>query len=232
MTEIFNNLIYEPLLSVLVFIYNNIAFGDLGLAIIILTVLIRVVLFPIFWKSEKDKLLMARLQPYIKKIQLDHKGNREEQAKRLIALYREHRLNPFSGFLLILLQLPVLIAIYQIFLREITVEVFNNIAFLNLVDLSKRSLVFAVLAAALQYFQSKLALPQERNISSQFAGIGRIMVVVGPVITFAVLVNFPAALSLYWTTSILFSLGQQIIINKKLPKKEYDGNSPKNRNPA
>src|SRR3989344_4200053 len=102
MANLFNNFIYEPLLAVLVFIYQNIAFGDLGLSVILLTVFVRVVLFPVFWKSAKDQALMNRLQPHIKQIQLDHKDDREEQAKKLMALYKEHRLNPLSGFLLLL----------------------------------------------------------------------------------------------------------------------------------
>jgi YidC/Oxa1 family membrane protein insertase len=226
MIQLFNSYIYEPMLSVLVFIYQNFALGDLGIAIIILTLFVRIVLFPIFWKSAKDQALMARLQPHIKKIQLDHKDNREEQAKQLMALYREHRLNPLSGFLLLLLQLPILIAIYQIFLREITTEVFSNISFLGILDLSERSIILAVTAAVFQYFQSKLALApktgdDKTGPAAQFAQIGRTMVVVGPVITFVILINFPSALGLYWTTSVLFSLGQQIVINKKLPKIEH-----------
>ncbi len=228
MAGIFNNFIYEPLLSVLVFIYQNLAFGDLGISIIILTLFVRVVLFPIFWKSAKDQALMARLQPHIKKIQLDHKDNREEQAKRLMALYREHRLNPFAGFFLLLLQLPILFALYRIFLHEITADVFGSLSFLNILDLSERSIVLAVVAAALQYFQTKLSLPRkskskEEGFLAQVAGAGRMMAVIGPVITFAILMNFPAALGLYWTTSVLFSLGQQVIINRKLPRFENDG---------
>ena len=178
---------------------------------------------------------MARLQPHIKKIQLDHKDNREEQAKKLMALYREHRLNPLSGFLLLLVQLPILIAIYRIFLNEITVDVFSNLSFLGILDLSERSLVLAVTAAVFQYFQSKISLPRRNKSDGSgplagLAGMGRTMVVIGPVITFVILVNFPAALGIYWTTSVLFSLGQQVIINKRLPKIEHDGeHSRKNK---
>lgn len=226
MIQLFNNYIYEPLFSVLIFIYNNVAFEDLGMAIIMLTLFVRIVLFPIFWKSAKDQAIMARLQPHIKKIQLDHKDNREEQAKRLMALYREHRLNPLSGFLLLLLQLPILIALYQIFLREITTDVFSNLSLLGILDLNERNLILAAAAAILQYFQSKLALPKSSS-SSQFGQMGRMMVVIGPVITFVILMNFPAALGLYWTTSVLFSLGQQVIINKKLPRIGHDNNDGK-----
>ncbi len=238
MIQLFDTYIYGPLLSVLIFIYEHIVFEDLGLAIIVLTFLIRIILFPIFWKSAKDQALLARLQPHIKRIQLDHKDNRQEQARKLMALYRKYRLNPLSGFLLLLLQLPILIAIYQIFLKEITSEVFSNLKFLGLIDLSERSLILATVAGTLQYLQSKLTIPKKAKdkknsgLLAQFAETGRLMVVIGPVLTFVILINFPAALGLYWATSVLFSLGQQVIINKKLPKIEHEGGVRENQKPT
>ncbi|MEK7086984.1 MAG: YidC/Oxa1 family membrane protein insertase, partial [Patescibacteria group bacterium] len=95
MTNLFNAVFYQPILSVLIFIYNNLAFHDLGLAIIFLTILVRIVLFPLFYKGAKDQALIQRLQPHIKKIQLDHKVDKAKQAQELMALYKEHRFNPF-----------------------------------------------------------------------------------------------------------------------------------------
>jgi len=238
MINLFNNFIYEPLLAVLVFIYQNIAFGDLGLSIILLTIFVRVVLFPVFWKSAKDQALMNRLQPHIKQIQLDHKDDREEQAKKLMALYKEHRLNPLSGFLLLLIQLPILIAIYHIILRDLTTDIFTNFYFLGLLDLGEKSLVLAVIAAAFQYLQGKISFPRRNSskkddLSASMAQMGRMMIIIGPAVTFFILVNLPAAVGIYWTTSVLFSLGQQVIINKKLPKIEHDGEySGKNKKHA
>lgn len=225
MISLFNTYLYQPILSILVFIYEHLAFQDLGLAIIILTIFIRVVLFPLFYKGAKDQALMQRLQPHIKKIQLDHKNNKEEQARMLLALYRKHRLNPFSSIFLLLLQLPILIALYQVFLRELTSGIFDNLTFLGLIDLSEKSLALAVLAALLQYAHGKFSMPTQSGKAGmgQFAQMGRMMIIMGPALTFIILVNFPAALGLYWAVSTLFSLGQQVFINKKLPKIEHDG---------
>lgn len=232
MVEIFNTYLYKPILAVLIFIYQNLAFEDLGLAIIILTIFIRIVLFPLFYKSAKDQALMQRIQPHIKKIQLDHQADKEKQARLMMDLYRRHRLNPFSGILLLFVQLPILIALYQVFLKEITNDVFMNHSFLGLVDLGEKSLVLTVTAALLQYFQAKLSIasvPKNQN-NSQIFQAGKFMVFLGPILTFIVLVNFPAALGLYWATSTLFSLGERVIINKNLPKLEHDGElSPKNQ---
>ena len=112
MKTLYTTYLYQPILAVLVFIYNSVGFSDLGLSIIILTILVRIILFPIFYKSAKDQTLLQRLQPHIKKIQLDHKDNREVQAKALLSLYKEHKVNPFTGFALLLVQLPIFIVLF------------------------------------------------------------------------------------------------------------------------
>ena len=112
----FKTILLNPLFNTLIFLYNTVAFNDLGIAIILLTLLIRLVLFPLFYKSTRNQLLMQRIQPEINKIQHTHKDNKEKQAQAMMELYKKHDVNPFSGFLVLLLQLPVLIAIYQVFL--------------------------------------------------------------------------------------------------------------------
>lgn len=221
MSDLFNTYLYQPILSVLIFIYQNVAFHDLGLAIVMLTILVRVVLFPVFWKGAKDQSLLQRLQPHIKKIQLDHKDNKEAQAKAMMALYREHRLNPFSGFALLLLQLPVFIALFRIFSKGLSAVQFDTTMLFRLINLGEKSVVVAVIAAALQYIQGKLALPPTKgNKENPLASTGKMMVIMGPALTLMILFNLPAALGLYWIVSTAFSIGQQVLINKKLPKLE------------
>ncbi len=77
MSDLFNIYLYQPILNVLIFLYQNFSFGDLGIAIIILTIIVRLVLFPVFYKGAKNQALMSALQPHVKKIQLDHKDNKE-----------------------------------------------------------------------------------------------------------------------------------------------------------
>lgn len=216
MAYIFHTYIYAPILSVLVFIYQNISFHDLGIAIAELTILVRFVLFPIFFKSAKDQALMQRIQPHIKEIQEKHKDNKEEQAKALMSLYKEHKLNPFSGFFLLLLQLPVLFAIYQIFERELSVGLFDNLTFLGLINLGEKSLVIAVLAALFQFVQTKLMMSKtKKGDGGSMASMNKIMVVVGPAISFFILMNLPSALGFFWIISTIFSIGQQLYINKQ-----------------
>lgn len=228
----FNTILYQPLFNALVFLYNTIAFQDLGVAIIMLTVVVRVILYPLFYKSFRNQTLMQKIQPQIQKIQHDHKGNREKQAQAMMELYKQHKVNPFSGFLLILVQLPILIVLYRLFLEGITPDSFANLysfvpqpaelhhIFLGLIDLGNKSIVIVVLAAVSQYLQGRLSLPKTGDDQSPAVKVGKSMVFIGPVLTVLVLVTLPSAVGIYWFASSAFSIAQQILINKSL-NKEY-----------
>ncbi len=220
-SSIFNAYVYEPIFEVLVFIYNTVSFHDLGTAIIILTILVRIVLFPVFYKSAKDQTLMQKIQPKMKELQEKFKNDKEAQAKALMGLYKEHNLNPFSGFLLLLVQLPIFIALFRMFSNALSNGLFDSTMFLGLIDLSEKSIVLAVLAAGLQYIQGKMTFAaqgsgKEGQGSNPAASMGKIMIVVGPVLTLAILSSLPSALGVYWTASTVFSVGQQFYINKKI----------------
>lgn len=230
MGAFFNAILHQPLFNALVFLYNTIAFQDLGIAIVLLTLAVRLILYPLFYKSFRNQSLMQKLQPEIQKIQHEHKHNREKQAQALMELYRQHRVNPFSGFLLILVQLPVLIVLYRLFLQGITPDSFANLysfvsapaelyhSLLGLIDLQSRSILIVVLAAVLQYAQGRLSLPKRRegDPDSTQAKVGRSMIWVGPALTVAILATLPAAVGVYWFASSAFSIIQQLIINKQL----------------
>jgi|SRR3989344_1327800 len=234
---------YQPPLNALIFFYNTIAFGNFGLAIILLTVLIRLLLFPVFHKSVKHQMVMQRLQPKIEKINREHKDDKEKKLKATMELYQEHNINPFSGFLLLLVQLPILIALYQIFLAKLTPETLGGLYsfvqapetlnyWFGLINLEGRSIVMVGLAALLQYIQGKMSLPKiesGRELSSA-EKISRQMVFMAPLITLVIFFNLPAAVSLYWAVSSLFSIFQQEAVNRQLKSNEEPGNSRKKNN--
>lgn len=208
----FQTYIYNPILSVLIFLYQNIAFHDLGIAIILLTILVRLVLFPFFQKGAKDQALMAKIQPHIKKIQEEFKNNKEEQAKKLMGLYKEHKFNPFSGILLLIVQLPIFIALFKLFSNGLSQEIFTNTSFLNMVDLGQKSLTITFLAAIVQYWQAKVSMPKGDGSGNQMQ---KMMLYMGPAMTFIILTRLPSALGFYWLISGIFSVFQQLYINKK-----------------
>lgn len=228
----FDALFFEPILALLKSIYSNVAFSDLGIAIVLLTILIRVVLFPFFYRSAKDQALMRKIQPHVEKIKQKHKNNREEQGRALMELYREHKLNPFSSFLIILVQLPIFFALFKLFRdSEFLAETFINTTFLGMLQLSTPSIMLAVVAGALQYIQGKLSLGKQKNQTK--GGTQKFIVMMiyfAPILSFVVLIRLPAALGIYWVISTLFSIGQQFMINKKLESKneEYERKNTKN----
>lgn len=230
MSFLYHAAFYDPLLNILVLFYKSIAFQSLGLSIIFLTVFIRLILYPIFEKSARYQIVMQRLQPKVKEVQEKYKADKTKQTEALMALYKENKTNPFSGILFLILQLPILIALYQIFFNILKPDVFEklygfmsspgtlNANFLGLINLALPNTIMVVLAAVGQYFQVKTALPKhdKHYQPSPQEKANRNMAFIAPVITLVIFLNLPAAVSLYWLTTSIFSVIQQEIIQRKL----------------
>lgn len=235
----YNEILYKPLFNFLVFLYNILPWQDIGIAIILLTLFIKLILFPLSKKSFKTQRMMGAIQSEIKKIKEKNKGNKEAEIKEAMELYRKYKVNPFSGCLPILIQLPIIFALYKVFLKGLSNSgleglysfVANpgiiNPVFLGFINLSQASVYFAALAAALQFIQSKFM----KKVSSGFGDneaakkssdiskvLGFQMTYFLPLFTFFIGLKLPAGLMLFWTFSILFSIGEQLIISKKESK--------------
>jgi YidC/Oxa1 family membrane protein insertase len=238
-SNFFYIILYQPLFNSLVILYNYIPGHDFGVTIIALTLVVRVVLFPISLKAVNSQRGLQKLQPKMQEAQKKHKDDKEKQAKAILELYKTEKINPFSGLLLVLIQLPILIALYSVFrggfdpkqLTSLYGFVFNpghiNPLFLHIIDLSKPNLIFAVLAGLTQYFQTKMLLPKnDPKISggSKQTDMAQVMqkqmTYFMPVFTIIILIGLPSALGLYWTISGLFSVIQQYLIFKKNPSIE------------
>ena len=236
---IFNELFFRPLLNALVFLTNVLPFHDLGLAVIILTVLVRFVLFPFTHHSIKAQTKMRFLEPEIARIRDEHKNNQEEQARRIMALYKEHGVNPFSGCVMLIIQLPILIALYRVFLvgvesagahlyQFVSMPDSLHTMFLGVIHLTEASVFLAALSGLTQFIQMKLAVPTKTNTSAsqvhtpQKQDISKIMTTqmtyVMPGIIFVIGLQFPAAVSLYWTTMNIFAIIHEMIVRKKAEK--------------
>lgn len=229
LVTIFDVALYYPLFNLLVVIYNYLPGHDFGIAIIILTVIIRVILYPLSVKALNSQRALQKLQPKIQEIQRKYKEDKEAQAKETLELYKKEKINPFSGLLLALVQLPVLIALYRVFWNGLkTQELVNlyafvsnpgliNSLFLQTIDLSAPNAIFAVMAGVVQFFQTKMILPPPKNQAGKndFASMmQKQMVYVFPVITVVILFKLPSALGLYWIASGVFSIVQQYFILK------------------
>jgi YidC/Oxa1 family membrane protein insertase len=220
-----------------VLLYDYVPGRDFGIAIICLTLIIRLILYPISIKAVNSQRGLQKLQPKIQEVQKKHKDDKEKQAKEILELYKTEKINPFSGLLLALIQLPILIALYRVFwdglnpkeLTSLYSFVLNpghiNALFLHIINLSKPNLVFALLAGLVQYFQTKMLLPKDglktagQNKNTDFSqAMQKQMVYFFPIFTIIILIGLPSALGLYWTTSGLFSIIQQYFIFRKNDK--------------
>lgn len=228
-TFLYNEFLWRPLFNGMVFFYNLIPIQDLGLAIIALTIAIRIILLPLFWKAQRAQRDLARIQPEIKKIQAQHKENREEQGKAMMALYKEHNVNPFSGCLIMLVQLPILIALFSVFSTgfdpaQLTYlysfitnpGMLEPISF-GFLDLSEGNVYLGAIAALTQFFHTKMSTAtQVASQSGNRGDFSRIfqtqMLYIFPLLILVWSYSFPSALILYWTILNLFGIVQERVM--------------------
>lgn len=217
---LYTQIFYQPLLWGLVFLSSNLPGKDLGIAIILLTFVVKVILFPLTHKTLKTQAVMKKIEPNIKKIQSEFKDKREEQAKRLMELYRAHGINPFSGFFGIFIQLPILIALYHIFWKSLTMLPAGvNTVFLGFIALTEASIGMAAVAAISQFWQAKLAVPPSSTKATEGKDMASMMqkqmLYVFPIIIFMIAYKLPAAVSLYWTSMNIFAIIHEAYVRRK-----------------
>jgi YidC/Oxa1 family membrane protein insertase len=121
MSYLWNTFLYGPLLNALAFLVYIIPGGDVGIAVILLTIFVKTVLFPLSQRSIEIQIKMNLLAPELKRIK-DSGASKEEQAKQTFELYKQHKANPFSGCLLIIIQIPIIFALYYVFLKGINLQ--------------------------------------------------------------------------------------------------------------
>jgi YidC/Oxa1 family membrane protein insertase len=214
--QAFHSLIYEPLLGFLVFIYNILPYQDFGLAVIILTVIVRLILLPSSIHSLKSQKALSALQPEMEKIQNQFKHDKERQAKEVLNLYQKHKVNPLGSILSVIIQIPVLLGIYKVFLNGF--QDFNYF-FLGIIDLSKPNLYMALIVAISQFIQSKTMFSTKEitgnSKEKEFQKIfQKQMIYFLPIFTFFILLKLPSVIALYFFVSNIFTILQQYFILK------------------
>jgi len=235
----FNLILYQPLLNALVFLYQYLPGNDFGIAVIVLTIIIRIILYPLMVKSIKSQKALSELQPKIQELQQKFKDDKEKQTKEMMALYQKEKINPFGGCLPLIIQLPILIALYRVFWKGLEPGAMDRLynfvpnpgaidpTFLGLINLAEVSLVLAVIAGLTQFFQSKMLFPKKQKTDQQKGKTGQFsdmmqkqMLYFFPIFTVVILSRLPSAIGLYWIVTALFSILQQYLILKR--KKENE----------
>lgn len=231
MTNLFHIALSQPLINILLVIYKFTA-QDFGLAVIVLTILIRLALLPLTKKSITAQKAMSSLNPKIQAIKEKHKDNKEAQTKALMELYQKEKISPFSGCLPILIQLPILWALYSVLINSLKIVNANDVypflsnfvvlfkepySLLGLINMAIPNIYLAFLAGVLQLIQSyQMVRYQNFKSSGQSdiaASLNKNMMFILPVMTFFISWKLPAALALYWATTTLISILQQLYIS-------------------
>jgi YidC/Oxa1 family membrane protein insertase len=230
----FNLFLYNPLLNILLLLYRYLPGHDFGIAVIVLTILIRIILYPLGNQAIRSQKVLQELQPKLQEIQGKYKNDRENQAKATMELYKKEKVNPFSGCLPLIIQLPILIALYRVFWRGLQPGVQTSLysfvphagqinpMFLGIINLSQPSPLLAVFAGIFQFIQSKMVSPQAKSSQRKTSDFSEMMqkqmLYFFPVFTVLILWRFPAALAIYWIVTTVFSIFQQYLIFKPSAK--------------
>lgn len=242
MTALYNAIIFQPILNLLIWLYNVLPGGDIGIAIIALTVLVKLILYPFTVAQIRQQRALQDIQPKINEIRSRLKDKKEEQAKELMELYKREKVNPAASCLPLLIQLPVFIGLFQALrdglasrsLQFLYPFVANpgsiNNFFLGFVDLSKPNYVLAVLAGGVQFWQSwqimrkpSPASPPPAEVKGKegakdedmAAIMNKQMLYVMPIVTVFIGVSMPGGLTLYWLVMSLLTVGQQALFLRK-----------------
>jgi YidC/Oxa1 family membrane protein insertase len=117
MSSLYHTFFFDPLYNLFIGLSNTLPWADVGVMVIILTLIVRFALYPLSRKAVVTQIRMNEIVPEIEKIKEKHKNDAEAQAKATLALYKEKKINPFSGILMVLIQLPVIFALYRIFIN-------------------------------------------------------------------------------------------------------------------
>lgn len=239
---VFNALIYEPLYNALVFFIDIVPGGDVGIAIIILTVFVKALMFPLAKKATQTQLALKKIAPKMEELKEKHKDDQQEQVKQLFALYKENKVNPLSGILILLIQLPIIIGLYQVFIKgdlpTIHLEtlysfvpqpqVIDMFFLFDLVDMSGKNIIFAVLAGLTQFaiaymtFEAPTATtkPGESLKDDIMRNLHLQTKYVLPVIIAVFAYMFSAAVALHWTVGNIFTLVQDYFVRRSFYAKE------------
>lgn len=239
-SSIFNTVFYEPIYNGLVFLISVSPNMDVGISIIVLTVVVKFIILPFSHKSIKTQAKTKIIEPEVNKLKEKYKDDKQEQARQVMELYKAHGVNPMTGCLLVFIQLPIIFALYHVFLngiQEINTEIVYgfikipqniNMNFLGIFDLTESNIFLAIFAGVLQYYQMKFSLPPvvqkdsisvkkgEMSFKDEFArNMTTQMRYFLPLLIAFIAYKFSSVIALYLIVNSLFSVIHEFIVRKK-----------------
>lgn len=228
---LYNEVLWRPLFNVLIFLYSFLPWQDIGIAVFVLSFFVRALLTPLLLKQQRAQKDLARIQPEIKHIQDRYKNNKEEQTKALMELYKTENVNPFSGCVVVLIQLPLLIALFHVFQKGLLPDslsslywfipnpgTINTISFW-IIDLAKPNIYLGVIAAITQFLQTRLTgtvspLSSDGKKGEFTQMLQWQMTYLLPLLILVWSYSFPSILVLYWTALNIFGIVQELAMRR------------------
>lgn len=238
MAAVFHTLVYQPIYNALAFVVGSVPGGDVGVAIVIVTLLVRLVLFPLSLAAIKTQIAMRKIDPDLKALRVELKDDKEALARRTMALFKENKINPFASFVWILIQLPIIIGLYLVLRSETKVVSFDpailyafihapghtSLLFLGILDLTGKSILLALIVVATQFIYARLMVPapapktdtkEPLSFQDDLAkSMNLQMQYVFPIILGGVAYFASSAIALYFVVSNLFSIGQELAVRR------------------
>lgn len=238
MTAFFHTVLYVPIYNLLILLVDKLPGGDIGLAVVLVTIIVRLIIMPLSFSAQKTTRAMKGIEPELKVIRDSLKDNKEEQAKAMIALYKTYGINPFANILTILIQLPIVVTLFWVFHNKtlltvdpsllysfVSVPMTISPLFLGLITITGTSIVLAVLTALTQYLLALYAIPaapKQSDDKSMQADISRAMTLQMRYV-FPIIMGFIAyasgAIAVYFITSNLFGIVQEYFVRRSMNKK-------------
>lgn len=240
----FQTIFYQPILNLLVFLYNIVPGHDMGIAIILLTIIIKLILYPLSKKSLKSQKALQDLQPKIEEIKKKYKDKKEDMSRAMMQLYKDNKVNPFSSCLPLLIQLPFLFAVFRVFRNGLNnsldlvysfVDKPEIISYMSLgfIDLSVRNIPIALLAGVAQFWQTRMMMAKKPAIKSpgakdenMMAMMNKQMMYFMPALTIFIGLSFPGGLALYWLVTTVLTGLQQWYMFKQQEREQGKDNGP------
>ncbi|MFH1112148.1 MAG: YidC/Oxa1 family membrane protein insertase [Patescibacteria group bacterium] len=229
MTQLFTTIFYQPLFNLLIWFYN-LTGSNIAIAIVLLTVIIKLILYPFSKQSIKSQKALQDLQPKINELKEKYKNDKEKMTKEMMALYKQEKVNPFSSCLPLLIQLPFLFAVFQVFREGLKSDGFNLLypfvanpgqidPFIFSFNLSQPIWIFGALAGLAQFWQTKMLMHKKAAIKSEgakdenmAAAMNKQMLYIMPVLTVVFGFSLPGGLMLYWFLNTILTVAQQYIM--------------------
>jgi YidC/Oxa1 family membrane protein insertase len=230
--RIWTESLYKPIFNTLIFFVSKIPGHDLGLAIILLTLLIKLILLVPNQKALRSQKQLQIVQPQLDALKLKYKNDPQLLAKETMEIWKKYKVSPLGSCLPMLIQFPILIALFYVVrdglnimdpslfyapLKDFSLESVNPV-FLGIIDLTKaNTIVLPIIIGGLQFLQIRLSLAKATTGGSTNAAMpmmNNMMKYFLPVMIAVFTASLPAAVGFYWGTSTLFAIGQQMSVNK------------------